>query len=143
MKRTVRLLKVVYYVPIVVSLLLASCFETGFFIPGSLYDSGSPQAEFIATTVMELLAICVIPLSLRLFRFGKIKQSLPEKPGNLLRYGCIRLVLLMLPMMANTLLYYLYMSAAFGYLAVILLLASVFIYPSASRCEAETANSER
>ena len=42
------------------------------------------------------------------------------------------------PMLINTLLYYVFMNVAFGYMAIIGLLSMVFVYPSKSRCEQET-----
>ena len=46
--------------------------------------------------------------------------------------------MLLLPLWADTLLYYLYMNTTFGYLGIILVLCLPFVYPSESRCEAET-----
>lgn len=138
MERTVRLLKYCYCLPVAAALAAVLCFETDFFIAGALYRGESDVAEFVVTTVMELLTICVIPVSLRLFRFKKIRRALPDSPEMLLRYGSWRLALLMVPMVANTVLYYLYMVPAFGYMAVILFLASIFVYPSAARCKDET-----
>ena len=45
--------------------------------------------------------------------------------------------MLTVPMVVNTLLYYLFMNVAFGYLAIILALCIFFVFPSMSRCEAE------
>ena len=39
--------------------------------------------------------------------------------------------------MANTLLYYLFVKAAFGYLAIILLLCLLLVVPTRKRCEGE------
>lgn len=41
-----------------------------------------------------------------------------------------RVLLLGIPMFANTLLYYAFMSPRFGYMAIILLLCMLCIYPS-------------
>jgi hypothetical protein len=38
-------------------------------------------------------------------------------------------------MMVNTWLYYMFMNVAFGYMAIILLLSLMFVYPSKVRCE--------
>ncbi len=141
MERTLRLLRIFYFTPVIVSLAIVFCFETDFFVPGGLYDEYDKGTEFAVTTVMELLSICAIPLALRLFRFRRIKRALPSNPEKLLFYGGTRLLLIMIPMTADTLLYYLYVSAAFGYLALILLLSSVFVYPSASRCKSEIQDS--
>ena len=47
------------------------------------------------------------------------------------------MLMLCLPMVANTLLYYIYMNVAFGYMAIILLLSLCFVLPTMARCEAE------
>ncbi|MCD7714517.1 MAG: hypothetical protein LUI08_06305 [Prevotella sp.] len=136
MERTVRLLKCCYFLPLAAALIIILCFETGLMREGGFYRDDA-SAEFILLTTMELLTICAIPLALRLFKFNKIKRKLINSPEGLLRCGLWRLAMLMAPLLINTLLYYLFVKAAFGYLAIILLLASVFVYPSAGRCKAE------
>ena len=44
-----------------------------------------------------------------------------------------------LPMVANTWLYYQFMNVAFGYMAIIGLLSLCFIYPSHARCNQEVS----
>ncbi len=139
MERIVHRLKLLYFIPIVIALLLVVCFETGLLTEGGLYDEENNGLVFVVTTVMELLSIAVIPAALRLFKMKKIQQALPSSPSALWRYGSIRLLMLMIPLLIDTLCYYLFIAVPFGYLAIILLLASVFVYPSASRCESETA----
>ena len=105
---------------------------------------GGGNAEFILLSLMELLTVGVIPLALRLFKLKKVKTALhaEEKEQVLLTWGMRRLLLLCIPMLANTVLYYVFMHAAFGYLAIILLLCLFFVYPSMARCEAEVAVAE-
>ena len=50
----------------------------------------------------------------------------------------LRLLLLFLPLLADTLLYYIYMNPTFGYLGIILALCLPFVYPSEGRCISET-----
>ena len=59
-----------------------------------------------------------------------------------MKLGMLRLSLLLIPMQVNTLLYYLYMNPAFGYMAIILLLCLPFVYPSMNRCLDETTEEE-
>ncbi|MCR5129981.1 MAG: hypothetical protein K6C10_00775 [Prevotella sp.] len=99
---------------------------------------GDNRTEFYLLTVMELLTICVIPLALRLFKFNKVKTQLKEQKAEALRkWGLWRLDMLCIPMFINAVLYYIYMSAAFGYLGIILFLCLFFVYPSMDRCQAE------
>ena len=41
-------------------------------------------------------------------------------------------------MVVSTILYYLFLNVSFGYLAIILLISMVFVYPSLERCVSET-----
>ena len=85
---------------------------------------------------MELLTLCIIPVSLRLFKFGAVSRRLVSAES-LLKYGMVRMLMLCLPMLANTLLYYLYMNVAFGYMAIIVFLCLAFVLPTKTRCESE------
>ncbi len=142
MERTARLLRYIYLLFIAVSVSIVVFFETDVFEEGVLACGGG-HSEFVITTVMELVTICVVPVALRMFKFQRMKRLLRDSPGNLFRYGSLRITMLSLPMAVNTLFYYLYVSVAFGYMALILLLAGAFIYPSTSRCENETGAKKR
>jgi len=96
------------------------------------------QAEFMVSTLMELLTLACIPTALRLFKIPKVRNSLRDE---YIRWALVRIMLLGLPLMVNTLLYYMYMATQFGYLAIIILVSMVFVYPSKARCETE--NEER
>ncbi|WP_092110422.1 hypothetical protein [Prevotella sp. KH2C16] len=138
MKKVQKILQLEFWIPIVVSLLLVVLFETDILETGLLSeDKGS---EFVMTSVMELATICFIPLALYLFRFKKIHDQLCSEKGEryLQKWGTCRLALLYVPMVLNTLLYYLFMHVAFAYLAIILLLSLCFVYPSSERCLDET-----
>ena len=49
----------------------------------------------------------------------------------------LNLQLLLLPLLVNTLLYYMYANVAFGYMAIILVIVLPFVYPSMERCMSE------
>ena len=55
----------------------------------------------------------------------------------------LRLVVLAGLMVINTLLHYLLHQTALGYLAIVLLLSLVFIYPSLSRCQNEYEQTQK
>ena len=59
------------------------------------------------------------------------------KEQALLKWGLIRLILLELPMLCNTLFYYQFMNTTFGYMAIIQLLCLPFVVPTMGRCLAE------
>lgn len=133
-----RRLVVLFVVPIAISLIIVLLYETELLPTGIWAEEHS--VEFVVLSIMELITICLIPLSLRLFKFGRIHSQLTGENNveALNRWGSIRILMLTIPMMVNTLLYYLFMHTAFGYMAIILLLSLLFVTPSKSRCYEET-----
>lgn len=116
---------------------LAILGETDILPSGLLADDKLWEYYMVGT--MELITICTIPLALRLFRFKAVAARLVHRPhAMLLRWGVVRMAMIAVPMTANTLLYYLFMNVAFGYMAIIGLLCLAFVYPSETRCKQET-----
>ena len=127
----------VYMAGIVLVLTIVCLYETEVVVPGVL--ATDKQSEFLMTFLMELMTLGCAFLALRLFKFEKIHQELiTGKAVALRKWGLIRLVILLFPLWADTLLYYIYMNTTFGYLGIILALCLPFVYPSMNRCEAET-----
>ena len=136
MKETKNLLMGVFVAGIVLPLIIVCLYETEVVVPGLL--ATDKQSEFMLTFLMELMTLGCAFLALRLFKFEKIHQELISgKAVALRKWGVVRLVMLLLPLWADTLLYYLYMNTTFGYLGIILVLCLPFVYPSESRCEDE------
>ncbi len=130
-------LLVLFWSSVFIALLLVAVFETDTLMPGA--QAGVSSYEYIATMVMELLTIVLIPLALRLFKFRRVQNDFSaDSEEALFRWGTVRMGMLAAPMIINTLLYYVFMNVAFGYMAIIGLLSMVFIYPSKSRCEQES-----
>lgn len=124
-------------VSIIIALAVIIMYETDTLLAGCY--AADANTEFVVVSFMELLTICLIPLALRLFRFRAIRESLAATPSKaLLRWGSLRMAMLCLPMLANTLLYYQFMNVAFGYMGIIGLISLAFIWPSMKRCVAET-----
>lgn len=137
MKETKNQLMCVFVAGIVWPLMIVCIYETEVVVPGLL--ATDKQSEFLLTFLMELMTLGCAFLALRLFKFEKIHQELIiGKAVALRKWGVIRLVMLLFPLWADTLLYYIYMNTTFGYLGIILALCLPFVYPSMSRCEAET-----
>ena len=133
MKKTITLLRVAFLLPMAVCLVLIALFENDVLLPG--VRAGITVEEFYVLSAMELLVIIAVPIALYLFRIGAVKRKLVAGRENaLLPMGMVRILMMALPMMANTLLYYIYMLPSFGYLAIILFLSQFFVYPSAERC---------
>lgn len=141
MRKTKNILVCEACASIVLALAIVLMFETNFLLAGSF--AGNGNAEFIAVSLMELITICFVPLSLRLFKLKRIKESLDAgRCDNLLKWGSLRLMMLCIPMVANTLLYYLFMSTAFGYMGIIGLICLAFVWPSMDRCVNETGGKQ-
>ncbi len=105
-------------------------------LPEGVLKTADGSTEFAIVVVMELLSICIIPVALRLFKWKAVARRVAT-PEGLLRMGMARLLMLCVPMLANTVLYYLYVNVAFGYLAIILFLCMAFVLPTKERCAAE------
>ena len=72
--------------------------------------------QFLLTALMELLTLLCAYLGLRLFRQNQ----------------WLRLALIVVPLLVNTLLYIIYRTTPFFYLGVILLLCVPFVWPRKS-----------
>ena len=141
MKQVSKQLMLVYTLLVAVALVIVLLYELDVLEAGVLADS--KQTEFIAMTTMELTSLAAAFLGLRLFKFPKIHESLvTQKEPALQKWGMLRLLVLEVPMVSNTYLYYIYMNTTFGYLAIILLLCLPFVFPSVNRCMAETTEEE-
>ena len=115
MKETKNLLMGVFLAGIVLALTIVCLYETEVIVPGLL--ATDKQSEFLLTFLMELATLGSAFLALRLFKFEKIHRELTTgKAAALRNWGVIRLLILLLPLWADTLLYYLYMNTTFGYL---------------------------
>lgn len=122
---------------IVLCLAIVVAFENGVADP---FDAFSAQVEFVIATIMELLTIASIPLALWMMKSRYVTRRFSavtgEKERMLLchRFSMIRLNILLVLMLINTLLYYMSaLTVAYGYMAIILLISLGFVYPSKSR----------
>ena len=107
-----------------------------------MFSSASRQQQFISSTVMILLTISLLPLALRLFKFKHIQADLQKRQAlALLRWGGLRMTVIGLLLVVNTLLYYAFeYESTYGYLAVVVLLCMPFIIPTMGRCMAEVSH---
>ena len=138
MKNVKNTLTVLLWTVLALALTVVVLFETDVLMFGYYVGSGE-QAEFLLTTMMELLTLAVIPLALKLFKFPRVHADLVSRKAEALRkWGLLRLLMLLVPLLVNTLLYYAYANVAFGYMAIILVIVLPFVYPSMERCQSET-----
>lgn len=90
-----------------------------------------PQDEFLCTIAMELVTIVFIPIALRLFKTKDVERRLDEGDIRTFKtWSIVRILMITVPLLMNTLLYYLFMNTTFGYMALILLICLPFIYPA-------------
>jgi hypothetical protein len=137
MKQVSKQLLTFYIAQIVIALVFIVLFETDTLPVGVKADD--KQSEFVLTALMEIISLGAAFLGLRLFKFKPIHNDLVNRKATAMwKWGMTRLIILEVPMVINTLLYYIYMNTTFGYLGIILLLCLPFVFPSLSRCEAET-----
>lgn len=135
MEKTIKTLKYCFWSSVAVAAIVAVLFEAGM-LPDGLLAGTDANLEFVLTSLLELLTVCAIPLMLRLFKFEAVRRKIANR-ANYLAWAMVRMGVLLLLLLANTLLYYLFMNVAFGYMALILVLCLFFVLPSKARCEAE------
>ena len=129
MNKTISLLRTVLIANVGVAVVIAALYELDILPPGML--AGRPQDEFLSTISMELITIVFIPVALRLFKTKDVEKRLEE--GNIKafrKWGLVRILMITVPLVLNTLLYYSFMNTTFGYMALILLICLPFIYPA-------------
>ena len=115
-------------VTVAVPLLAAIVYECDV-LPTGVF-AGNAQ-EFLAVIFMELLTIVMIPLALRLFKAKDVERKVEEGDTSALRkWGALRILMITVPLLLNTMGYYLYMNTTFGYMALILLICLPFVYIS-------------
>lgn len=131
-------LKLLFWLSLAISLIIVVLFETDVLLSGACADDVNVQ--FLVVTVVELVTLCCIPLAVRMMRFKKVRNEI--KAGRYLKWAFVRQALLSLLLVCNTLLYYIYMNVAFGYMAIIVLLSMIFIFPTMSRMNSETSIEE-
>ena len=132
MNKTISLLRSVLIANVGVAVVIAALYELDILPSGIL--AGRPQDEFLSTISMELITIVFIPVALRLFKTKDVEKRLEE--GNIKafrKWGLVRILMITVPLVLNTLLYYSFMNTTFGYMALILLICLPFIYPASRK----------
>ena len=128
MKRTKKILHLLFWLPIAAALIVLAVFETNVILPGTL--AGNEVTEYYVTMALELLTVAGLPLSLRLFKFPAVIRNLQADKSRYTGFASLRLCVVSGLMLANTFLYYLFMQTTFGYLAIICLITMAFVFPS-------------
>lgn len=134
-KQLLQWLQVEYVLVWILPLLLVTLYETGVMTEG-MY-AGDVRMDYILQTVGILLAVGLIPLSLRLFSLSLVKNvkqlPLPEALKSYRRWSEIRIGMLLAPVLVNLSFYYLTMNNTGVLCAMMALIASLFCIPTCKR----------
>ena len=137
MKKVSKQLMAFYIAQIALALVIIVLFETDVLPVGVKADD--KQSDFVMVALMEIISLGAAFLGLRLFKFKLIHDDLVSRPERAMwKWGMSRLLILEVPMVIDTLLYYIYMNTTFGYLGIMLLLCLPFVFPTLNRCLDET-----
>ena len=129
MKKTVNILRTLFIASVGIAVVVAALYELDILPSGVLADR--PQDEFLCTIAMELVTIVFIPIALRLFKTKDVDRRLDEGDIKTFKtWSIVRILMITVPLLMNTLLYYIFMNSTFGYMALILLICLPFIYPA-------------
>ena len=124
----IKFLRITYICELLTSALLAVIFETGLLEGGQLADN--PQTAYVLEIIGIVLALVCIPLAMKLFHFEKVSQAVNTDDLAFTRWSTYRLCLLGLPLLYNTLMYYLLgFDVTCGYLALMSVVPFIFIWP--------------
>ena len=131
-RQLLRYLQIEYVAVWVLPLLLVALYETGVMTEGAY--AGDVRMDYVLQTVGILLAVGLIPLSLRLFSLSLVKQrSLPEALKSYRRWSEIRTGMLVVPVLVNLSFYYLTLNNTGVLCAMMALIASLFCVPTRKR----------
>ena len=140
MKETRNILMTLYCLLLLIPAVIYFCGEFLEVDMAVFTSEADKPVNYLLQMIMIMLVLTLMPLSLYMFKFKRIHSSLIATPAaSLLKWGTIRILVLGSLLLSNTILYYVYgFESAFGYLAVMVMLSMPFIWPTMSRCKAET-----
>lgn len=128
----IKFLRITYCIELLTAVCFAVIFETG------LLPEGDWAADEVLNYWLSMagvaLTIILLPLSLRLMKFEKVKQYVAESEMNYVRCSVVRIVMLGVPLLYNTLCYYLTGCVpTYAYMALMAAVCFLFIWPSHDR----------
>ena len=138
-RQLLRYLQIEYVAVWVLPLLLVALYETGVMTEGAY--AGDVRMDYVLQTVGILLAVGLIPLSLRLFSLSLVKnvkqRSLPEALKSYRRWSEVRLALLFATALFNFSAYYCTLNTTGLLCGGMVLVASLFCVPGRERLLSE------
>ena len=134
-KQLLQWLQLEYVLVWALPLVLVALYETGVMTEGAY--AGDVRTDYILQAVGILLAVGLIPLSLRLFSLSLVKHvkqlALPEALKSYRRWSEVRIGMLLVPVLVNLSFYYLTMNTTGVMCAMMALIASLFCVPTHKR----------
>lgn len=134
-----RLLKIEFVVMWVLVIALIAGYECGLLEEGSLV--GKASAEYVAQLTGVLLAICLIPMSLRIFNLSLTKYiknlDIEKALNSYRRWSEVRIILLLVVAVFNISLYYWTIDNTGLLCGGMAILASMFCIPGKKRLLSE------
>lgn len=138
-KKLIRVLQIEYAVFIMLALLFCIAYEAGWLVEGGY--ATDVRMQYILQTIGVLVAICLVPLSLKMFGVV-LKKKIQRAPLPIAMKvyritSEVRLVLLALVVYVNIYVYYATLDNIGGLCALIGVTASLFCLPNTKKVEAE------
>ncbi len=135
----IKLLRITYCIELLTAVCIAVIFETG------LLPEGDWAADEVLNYWLSMagvtLTIILLPLSLRLMKFEKVKQYVAESEMNYVRCSLVRIAMLGVPLLFNTLCYYFTgCETTYAYMALMAVVCFLFIWPSKDKMNYEREN---
>lgn len=118
---------IAFWLPLLIAAVIAALCETGMLV---LYGSVGDVEQYWTVLSMELLTIALLPLAAFLLKMQGVKADIKRHGSTaLLRWSLLRLCMVGLPLVANTVLYYVFVNVSFGYLAIMGAVFMAFVRP--------------
>lgn len=125
-------LRMIFISSLATTLVIAICFEMLLIEPGALV--GNDLLNYWMGIVGVAMILILIPLALKLMKFKKVKEAVATSEQAYQQWSVIRLSLLSAPLVYNVLAYYMFgCEPSFGYMALMVVVAHLFVWPSRDR----------
>ena len=125
----IKTLRALYCVVLLTAACIAIIFETGLCSEGNL--ATNEVLNYWLSLGGVAMTIILLPLALRLMKFGHVKKSIAKSEENYMLWSVIRIVMLGIPLLYNLLCYYATgCEPTFIYMALMAVVCFLFIWPS-------------
>ncbi len=133
-----RLLRTAFIAEIITELLLVGIMQFAVADDALAAPDGNALTLYVAQVAGVALVLVCVPLAFRMMRLCFVARSIAGSRQAYTRWALVRLSVLAVPMLFNTLAYYLLTGeATSAYLALISFVAMLFFWPTETRCDHE------